>query len=143
MAPEDHFIRRAEIVRVIDGDTIQVNIDQGFGSTLQHNVRLSDIDAPEPRGVESLAGKFVTSQVLDFFGEQTEVVIHSKVFKLGSWGRCIAEVWLGDVSLNRWLLESGYAWPADHSGSIIGLRAIERLTGIPIEIRQEVARAMQ
>ena len=143
MAPEDQFVRRAELVRVIDGDTLRLRIDQGFGSTLLHNVRLSEVDAPEPRGVESLAGKFVTSQVLDFFGEQTSLIIHSKEFKLGKWGRCIAEAWLGDVSLNRWLLESGYAWPVDHTGAIIGLRAIERLTGIPYEIRQEVARSMR
>ena len=38
-----------KIHRIIDGDTIDVEIDLGFGITLSQRVRLKDIDAAETR----------------------------------------------------------------------------------------------
>jgi len=38
-----------KINRVIDGDTVDLNIDLGFGITISHRVRLKDIDAAETR----------------------------------------------------------------------------------------------
>jgi len=38
-----------KINRVIDGDTVDLDIDLGFGITISHRVRLKDIDAAETR----------------------------------------------------------------------------------------------
>jgi len=38
-----------KIKRIIDGDTIDVDIDLGFGIVLSQRVRLKDIDAAETR----------------------------------------------------------------------------------------------
>ena len=38
-----------KIHRIIDGDTIDVEIDLGFGITLSHRVRLKGIDAAETK----------------------------------------------------------------------------------------------
>ena len=38
-----------EIVRVVDGDTVDVIIDLGFSLTKKERVRLAGIDAPESR----------------------------------------------------------------------------------------------
>ena len=38
-----------KITRVIDGDTVDVDIDLGFGITLSHRVRLKGINAAETR----------------------------------------------------------------------------------------------
>ena len=35
--------------RVIDGDTVDLDIDLGFSLTISHRVRLKDINAPETR----------------------------------------------------------------------------------------------
>ena len=43
--------RRARVQRVIDGDTLEVVLDQGFGDTKRIIVRLKDCHAPE-RGQE-------------------------------------------------------------------------------------------
>jgi endonuclease YncB( thermonuclease family) len=40
----------AEVLRVIDGDTIEVRIQVWLGQTLETDVRLAGIDAPEMRG---------------------------------------------------------------------------------------------
>jgi len=38
-----------KITRVIDGDTVDVDIDLGFGITISHRIRLKGIDAAETR----------------------------------------------------------------------------------------------
>ena len=55
------YTYRAEIVRVVDGDTVDINIDLGFGVWLNdERVRLAGVDTPESRTsdkVEKLFGK--------------------------------------------------------------------------------------
>lgn len=41
--------RVADVVEVIDGDTIDVRIDLGFDISLKKRVRLNGIDTPESR----------------------------------------------------------------------------------------------
>jgi micrococcal nuclease len=41
--------RIKKIKRVIDGDTVDLDIDLGFGITLSHRVRLKDINAAETK----------------------------------------------------------------------------------------------
>jgi endonuclease YncB( thermonuclease family) len=36
-----------EVDRIVDGDTLYINLDLGFGLTLDEDIRLADIDAPE------------------------------------------------------------------------------------------------
>ena len=41
---------RVEVIKVVDGDTVDVNIDLGFGVWLKkQRIRLFGIDAPESR----------------------------------------------------------------------------------------------
>ena len=42
-------IYQAQIVKVIDGDTLDLMIDQGFGNFTQQRMRLYGINAPEMR----------------------------------------------------------------------------------------------
>lgn len=44
------YIYRAELVRVIDGDTVDIKIDLGFNITALKRIRISMIDTDEPRG---------------------------------------------------------------------------------------------
>jgi endonuclease YncB( thermonuclease family) len=48
--------RRAQLVRVLDGDTVEVVLDQGFGDTKTIDIRLFGVWAPEmkaPGGTET------------------------------------------------------------------------------------------
>ena len=38
-----------EVVKIVDGDTIDVNIDLGFNLTKKERVRVAGIDTPESR----------------------------------------------------------------------------------------------
>ena len=50
----------AEVVRVIDGDTIEVRVRVWLGQFVETRVRLADIDAPELRG--ACAGETALAQ---------------------------------------------------------------------------------
>ena len=54
------YIYKAEIIRVIDGDTFELMIDLGFQSFRRCRMRLYGIDAPEMR---TKAGKAVQNEV--------------------------------------------------------------------------------
>jgi micrococcal nuclease len=51
------YIYKAAVMRIVDGDTIIVDIDLGFGVWLrEQSVRLAKINAPEIRGATREAG---------------------------------------------------------------------------------------
>ncbi|MFH1359801.1 MAG: thermonuclease family protein [Candidatus Omnitrophota bacterium] len=55
---EDIFTYKALIERVVDGDTLIVNIDAGFGIWKRERLRLRGIDAPEARTIAGDKAKY-------------------------------------------------------------------------------------
>lgn len=110
------YVYPAIVVRVIDGDTLVVDIDVGFKTWMRGcHVRLLGIDCPEIHGETKEAGlcakRFVEANV----GPGTRLLVQSD--KMDSFGRILATVWVeglhgGDgKTLNDTLLELGYAAP--------------------------------
>ena len=103
-----------KITKVIDGDTIDVDIDLGFGITISHRVRLKDIDAPETRTkdfkekAEGLAAKEWVKKELSREGEW---IIETT--KEDKYGRILGTLYLvGDpVTINERMLNEGIAEP--------------------------------
>lgn len=125
--PVVNYIRDAELVRLIDGDTAVLNVDLGFDIWVKKTVRLLGVDTPEVRGVESLAGKYVVRQLEGFLNGQTRVLLDSQQFDSGKFGRCLGRIWLHDACINDWLLLNRLSWPTDESGKIVGQRDLETL----------------
>lgn len=141
-APNEDFVRITELVRIVDGDTLRLRIDQGWLTTITDNIRLAGLNAPESRGIERPAGLWVTEQVHHWFAEAgvVPVVIRSEQFSRGKFGRCLCQVWAAGQSLNRWLLDRRYAWPTNENGAIIGPRSLDRLA-LPESVLREVTHA--
>lgn len=51
------YIYKAELIRVVDGDTVDLIIDLGFDTSRKERFRLYGIDAPEMRTKEGKAAK--------------------------------------------------------------------------------------
>ena len=51
------YIYKAELIRVVDGDTVDLIIDLGFDTSRRERFRLYGIDAPEMRTKEGKAAK--------------------------------------------------------------------------------------
>lgn len=123
---------RARVVRVVDGDTIDVIFSMGFGIMYGNEgapvrLRLAGIDTPETYGVkkdseEYRAGMAAKNRVLEWMEDvERMVVIKTERDKTGKFGRYLAWVYpdpaFGDrcpqidetVSLNKILLDQGFA----------------------------------
>lgn len=89
---------RAEILRVVDADTVDAAIDVGFGITMSQRFRLNDYDAPEtfrPRNeAEKAHGKAATERAIELLIGKN-VLIRSTVVS-GIYGRFSATIWLED-----------------------------------------------
>ena len=86
---KDNYTRKAVVVYVVDGDTVDLDIDLGFYLTARHRVRLSRIDCPEKFGETKDAGlaakEFTTNELL---GKEVQLVTR----KTDSFKR-----WLGEI----------------------------------------------
>ena len=108
---------RCEVVRIIDGDTIRVDVDLGFGIwSRNETVRLYGIDTPESRTRDleekkyGLAAKqFLTNMLNDSGG--IKLKSHGK----GKFGRILGELWrttnYADKSINEYMVEKHHAAP--------------------------------
>lgn len=130
------FLYNVEIVRVVDGDTVEVDIDLGFEIYMRNQiVRLNGIDAPESRTTDSVEKKFglkakeVVEQMLPV-GAKVQMV---SILKGGKFGRILGEFLIEDpaaegelLNLNRWLVENHYAVSYDGSFSRDKLKGLHR-----------------
>ena len=102
----------ATVRRWVDGDTVDVDIDLGFG-LIFHNqrLRLYGIDAYESRTRdldEKEKGLAATAFVNEMAPVGSKITIVT--YKEGKYGRILAEVFLDDyTNLNRLLTEKGHA----------------------------------
>jgi len=105
----------AKLLRVIDGDTIDVSIDLGFSISVKQRVRLSRINTPETRTkdlLEKAAGKAATEFISWFLAENNNnLIIQTTVDKRGKFGRVLGEVFANGHNVNDLMLSKGHAVP--------------------------------
>tara|TARA_B100000287_G_scaffold273220_1_gene257340 strand:- start:8543 stop:9061 length:519 start_codon:yes stop_codon:yes gene_type:complete len=96
------------IVKIVDGDTVDVDIDLGFSTTLKkQRVRLMGIDTPESRTrdkVEKLFGKASKEHLKHLLSEgDITLVSHDK----GKFGRILGELFVSPDLDEDWMDEKG------------------------------------
>ncbi|MET0636647.1 MAG: thermonuclease family protein [Chitinophagaceae bacterium] len=89
-----------KVVAIKDGDTFVILEDRN-----QITVRLSDIDCPEKKQPFGNKEKQFASELC--FGKYVTVKRKSRNDR---YGRMIAEVFLGDICVNKELVKNGLAW---------------------------------
>ena len=108
--------RVKKVLRIVDGDTIDVDIDLGFDISYMQRVRLAGIDAPESRTTdkaEKVLGLEVKDKLKKAIDAATNIVIKTeKPDSSEKYGRILGWVFLDDnkVSINQTLIDEGYAW---------------------------------
>ena len=99
---QDPFLYRCKIQRIVDGDTVDVNIDLGFDIWLRkERVRIAGIDTPESRTrdkVEKIFGKAATAHAHTIIPEGSECLIRTHRDKKGKYGRTMGDFILEDDS---------------------------------------------
>ena len=89
----------AEVIGVVDGDSITVKIDQ-----TEYRIRLAEIDAPEIAQLWGKESKLALKEKL----ENKEVII--EVIDVDRYSRLVARIFLDGRQINREMLEEGHAW---------------------------------
>jgi micrococcal nuclease len=106
---------RCAVLRVVDGDTVDVDIDLGFGVWLRNErVRIMGIDTPESRTsdeVEKIFGLAAKKRLGEILGE-TAILRTQKPGKSDEkFGRILGDFVIGDKTVCSMLIEEGHAVP--------------------------------
>ncbi len=109
-----------KVTRVVDGDTIDVEVDLGFDILHRARVRMMGIDTPESRTrnlAEKALGLASKARLKELLKGRKIKLETSKEGK-GKFGRILGTVWTSDkkgveeyVNINEKLIEEGHARP--------------------------------
>jgi len=111
--------RVKKVLRVVDGDTIDVDIDLGFNVSYTQRVRLAGIDTPESRTTD-LKEKALGLEVKEYLkhsleGAEDVIIQTEKPDSSEKYGRILGWLFINDdeISLNEKMINEGYAWEYD------------------------------
>ncbi len=110
----EYYVKK--VSKVVDGDTIDVEIDLGFDISFSSRVRLAGIDTPESRTTDKmekalgLEAKAYLKHEID--AAKSVVIKTEKMDSSEKYGRILGWVFLdgASVSLNEKMIADGYAW---------------------------------
>lgn len=104
---------RATIVKVVDGDTVDVAADLGMHTIRVERLRLYGINAPEVRGRKKLLGLKSKQWLIDMVACR-EIIVKTYKDEKGKYGRYLAEIWLDGVNVNELMVKEGLAVKAEY-----------------------------
>lgn len=102
---------QARVVRVIDGDTLIVQVGLWFGQSVIEHIRIAGIDAPEMKGrcpSETEAAKAARQYLTGLIGAGS---IELRDVRREKYGRALASVTAGGVDVGKALIGEGLARP--------------------------------
>ena len=106
-----------EILKVVDGDTVDVIIDLGFDVFLEKRVRMAGVNAPESRTrnlEEKAKGLKTKAWLIEKFNTEKQIIIETSLDnQYGKFGRVLGTFYVGDslMSVNLEMLSEGLARP--------------------------------
>jgi micrococcal nuclease len=108
--------RIKKVTKIVDGDTIDAELDLGFNISYTQRIRLAGIDTPESR-TRDLAEKALGLESKKKLGElianaKVVVIRTEKPDSSEKYGRILGWLYLdgAEMSVNEALIASGYAW---------------------------------
>ena len=109
---------KCNIVKIVDGDTVDVDIDLGFGVWMKdERVRIMGIDTPESRTRDKVEKKFglaSKAKLKSLLGKtgvlKTQVNKNGEDMK-GKFGRILGDFQVGAKMVTQIMCEEGYAVP--------------------------------
>ena len=120
MSEKDPYIYRIKsVLKVVDGDTIDADIDLGFDISLTKRIRLAAVDTPESRTADPKEKKYGLESK-DWLKHRLEfakdIIIKTELpDSTEKYGRIIGHLFINGeaTSLNNQMIAEGYAWEYD------------------------------
>ena len=104
-------IKYGKVVKIYDGDTITIaaKLPNTEGPIYRFSVRLNGIDTPEVKG-KSVAERDLAKHARAALQE----LLYGKIVELRNvanekYGRILADVYVGDVHVNQWMITENFA----------------------------------
>jgi len=113
------YTYKAILLRVVDGDTVDAQIDLGFDVSVKKRIRFAGINAPESRTrdlEEKARGLKAKDRVKAVLSENSSFTLESK--EIGKYGRVLGSIYINmldgkecltQVCLNDQLIKEGHA----------------------------------
>ena len=102
----------AQVLRVVDGDTVHADVDLGFDVHERMKLRLTGINAPELSTPEGPPARDHLTQLLGQYGPvaQVPLTIQTEKDRQEKFGRYLAKLILpGPVDVNALMVADGFA----------------------------------
>ena len=126
MDKDPYIYRIRSIAKVVDGDTIDANIDLGFDISLNKRIRLAGIDTPESRTKDEYEKKLGLESkewLKKHLEGAKDIIVKTELpDSTEKYGRIIGHLYIGDAevsavnrkkSVNNQMIDEGYAWEYD------------------------------
>ena len=109
------FRFNARLVRVVDGDTIDADIELGFSVFMRDRIRLMGIDTPESRTrnlQEKSWGLAAKHRLIELLAEANgEFTLVTEDMEKGKFGRVLGTIEINGKDANQTLIEENFAIP--------------------------------
>jgi micrococcal nuclease len=107
-------VKYAKVLKVYDGDTITVVATLDFGvyqspQLYKFSVRLNGIDTPEIKTKNDNEKRLATIARDELRNQLNGKIVELKNVATEKYGRLLADVYLGDIHINEWMVTKGYA----------------------------------
>ncbi len=93
---DDIYIRRARLIRVIDGDTYEMRIDLGYRVEGRFHIRVRGLDAPE---LDTPAGHEAKALAERLFAAHPDRIVVQSYKDRQSFARWVADVYVNGTSM--------------------------------------------
>ena len=104
---------KCKVTRVVDGDTVDIDIDLGFGVWLhKERVRIYGIDTPESRTRDKVEKRFglLAKEFVKQFVKGSSVILRTQKYDAkGKFGRILGDIIVDDKSLSETMIKEYHA----------------------------------
>jgi micrococcal nuclease len=99
--PEPNYVFWAELVRVVDGNTVSMNIDLGFGVWVhKQNLTLLDADKSGPEEAIKVKNMKRVAKLRELMQDSTDIVVKTMRDKDATPPRYFATIWADGINVN-------------------------------------------
>ena len=104
---------KCKVTRVVDGDTVDIDIDLGFGVWLhKERVRIYGIDTPESRTRDKVEKRFglLAKEFVKQFVKGSSIILRTQKYDAkGKFGRILGDIIVDDKSLSETMIQEHHA----------------------------------
>lgn len=100
----------ATVLRVVDGDTVDVRLDLGLDTYRNERLRLYGIDAPESHTATRVEGDAATAHLVGLLLREGAIVVRTHKDQTDKYGRYMATIYAEDgTNINQQMVADGHA----------------------------------